>query len=58
MTNDQAVFIGHWDLVIGHLFSGIATIVESRGCSTTARMRVLVLADGFFDTRCRHPVGS
>ena len=39
-------------------FSGTATILESRGASTTARMRVLPCLDGLFETRCRQPVGS
>jgi len=62
VTGHWSLAIGHWPLVTGHchsgFFSGIAIIVASRGCSTTAMTRVLPLADGFFDTRCRHPVGS
>ena len=38
--------------------SGMAISFASRGCSTTAISRVFPSAAGFFDTRCRQPVGS
>src|SRR6516162_11899794 len=39
-------------------YSGIVICRASRGCRTTARTRVLTFAAGFFDTRCKQPVGS
>src|SRR5262249_20840229 len=44
----------------GYLFfrSGIVTCLASRGCSITARTRVLPFAAGFFATRCNALLGG